>query len=272
MVKYLERRYLTMEYKMYTYCTVNVVPDKQLKWYLKNNHLVPNGVSESHFKSEEALYYWVRQHEYFGRNHKRKGNRILDAIMCSPNDSRRHIKTEDDYSRWRTLDSVYCGYLIKDEKNRIIDLRNYLKEVYSLDVKAYERELREQRKEKWDAEWAERDARWERVKKLYEGKTYWSYYRQIGTTQERRYACDPEHKHYVRGRRSYSNLPNAYDDLYFTREKNWKARVKVSKQWEVNQKRHVDTVKFNKRDYGVLLCEEQDSHMEVWPRGLRRRS
>ena len=86
--------------------------------------------------------------------------------------------------------------------------------------------------------------KFENREKLYEGKSYWSYYRRIQTTQERRYAADHEHRPFVRGRRSYANLPNSWDDYYFRREKNWKARdKKARRQWGVNVSKHADTIK-----------------------------
>lgn len=63
----------------------------------------------------------------------------------------------------------------------------------------------------------------------YRGRGY--YYRNIKTTQERKYACDPEHKPYIRGKRSLRNLPEAWDDIPAnTIKRNWK-RTKKRKQW-----------------------------------------
>lgn len=57
------------------------------------------------------------------------------------------------------------------------------------------------------------------------------YVRHMRTTQERRAACDPDYKKYVRGRRSYINLPNSWDDYWHARkEKGWK-RTKKKRQW-----------------------------------------
>lgn len=54
-------------------------------------------------------------------------------------------------------------------------------------------------------------------------------YRAIRTTQERRWAL--AHKEYVRGKRSYRMLPEAWDDIHHARrEKGWK-RTKKKKQW-----------------------------------------
>lgn len=59
------------------------------------------------------------------------------------------------------------------------------------------------------------------------------FYRNIKTTQERKFCCDPEHKPYIRGKRSMKNLPEAWDDIWNSKElikKSWK-RTKKRKQW-----------------------------------------
>ena len=64
-------------------------------------------------------------------------------------------------------------------------------------------------------------------------KGYGCYYRNIKTTQERKYACDPEHKPYIRGKRNFRNLPESWDDIPVSRysiKKSWK-RTKKRKQW-----------------------------------------
>lgn len=56
-------------------------------------------------------------------------------------------------------------------------------------------------------------------------------YRNIKTTQEKKYACDSEHKPYIRGRRSFSNLPDAWDEIPTSSiKRSWK-RTKKRKQW-----------------------------------------
>lgn len=56
------------------------------------------------------------------------------------------------------------------------------------------------------------------------------YYRKPKTTQERRWAL--AHKKYIRGKRSFVSLPNAWDDVKnkSLNIKNWK-RTKKRKQW-----------------------------------------
>jgi hypothetical protein len=143
-----------------------------------------------------------------------------------------------------------------DDKGRIIDLRNYVQELYDFDYDAYKAAKMASNRAKWAEIHAIRDANWEKSRKLSEEKPYWRYYRAIRTTHERRLACSEEHQPYIRGRRSFASLPNAYDDLYFRREKSWKARSKGRRQWEVNMKKHKDTVKWIKRP---SLWESEES-------------
>jgi hypothetical protein len=73
---------------------------------------------------------------------------------------------------------------------------------------------------------------------IHEGKWYWGYFRRMRTVQERRYAADPEHKPYIRGKRSIRNLPDSWqDEVTVTREKSWKARYKKRKRYMVNKKK-----------------------------------
>ena len=46
---------------------------------------------------------------------------------------------------------------------------------------------------------------------IYNG-AYSRFYRNLKTTAERRNAADPEMKVFIRGKRSFNNLPNDWDD------------------------------------------------------------
>lgn len=62
-------------------------------------------------------------------------------------------------------------------------------------------------------------------------KSFAKIYRNPKTNQERKYACDPEHKPYIRGKRSLKILPDPWDDILVSKVKrNWK-RTKKRKQW-----------------------------------------
>jgi len=250
-----------MIYTVKVYCSipahVNLTHD--LLCHLKRQNLSPEDFTIQTFYSKEALYNYVRKFDYtdfYGV----PCNHFLEATMCHINESRRHHQSIDSRHYRRSPintvqirnDSYFLGYLTHDSLGRVIDLRNYTKELYTFNNAAYEEQQRLARREYWELRNSERDKRWEKAHKLYEGKVYWAYYRRIRTTQERRYAADTEHKPYLRGSRSFHNLPNAYDDLYFRREKSWKARnKKVRRQWGVNLDSHIDTGVFI-RYFGTL--------------------
>ena len=61
-------------------------------------------------------------------------------------------------------------------------------------------------------------------------RTVRPYYRRIRTTQERRWSI--AHRKYIRGRRSFRNLPEAWDDYRIADNYNrgWK-RTKKKRQW-----------------------------------------
>jgi len=74
--------------------------------------------------------------------------------------------------------------------------------------------------------------RFDPVPGIHKRKKY-SIFKRPKTTQERKYACSPEHKPYVRGKRRLPYLPEAWDDIYASNKYNkrsWK-KIKKRKQW-----------------------------------------
>ena len=242
-------------YTVQIYCSlapfITITDDVQA--YLKRQRLSLNDDIPKTlvFDSREALYSFVRGFDYTGY-YEKHGNRFLDATMCSVNESRRHKQSFETHYRycWRPFNYVselegcyYLGYLTRDSRGRVIDLRNYSNELYEFDKNSYEDIQKLARRQHWETRYAILNDKWEKAKRLYEGKDYWAYYRRIRTTQERRCAANPEHKPFVRGRRSFENLPNSWDDFYFCREKNWKARDKKARwHWEVKLPKHIGTI------------------------------
>lgn len=58
------------------------------------------------------------------------------------------------------------------------------------------------------------------------------WYKRPKTTQEKRYSYP--HKEYVRGKRTFINLPNSWDDYHRSDRRtrhSWKKRYKCRKQW-----------------------------------------
>jgi len=235
-------------YKVQIFCTIPefVTLTANMRNQLRREKLEPNGVTVHTFNSKEDFYAYVRRMDYASYLGGQAANHFLDAVMCNPNDTRRHRKGFTMYRNPKEAGRAnqpyfYVGYLTKDAKNRVIDLRNYVTELYAFDLNGYEDEIHSRRWEEYAIQCVIRDA--EQEKDLREGKDYWAYYRRMQTTQERRYSQDPDHKPFVRSRRSFASLPNEWDDYYFRREKSWKARNKKAKRnWEVNLSQHVDTI------------------------------
>lgn len=70
------------------------------------------------------------------------------------------------------------------------------------------------------------------------GNDYPNYYRKPKSTQERRVACSEEHKPYIRGKRSFCNLPNAWNDRPKSQinPKSWKKLTKSKYQSQVEKR------------------------------------
>ena len=242
-----------------------------------------SGFQELVFDDEPALFNYVRKMDYV--NHIGvKGNHVLDATMTNPNDSLRHKKLYDgsrrrDRRQFETgqinrklrdrgdkyhrmlrdkfADMYYCvGYLIRNEYGRTIDLRNNERELYSFDYVGYNSLLRKKSHEESLKRWAKWDEEYEKECILL-GSDKTRGYRNIQTTQERRYACDIEHKPFIRGRRRH--LPDAWcAERPICKEKTWKARTKAKQQWQVNIQIHMDTVWYVKCVYEEELFPEYD--------------
>jgi len=234
-------------YTVQIFCATEFLLTEAQKRHLDWKKLIPGGVTNRHFATRETLFRYVREFDYHERKNgvkKLKHNDFLKAVMCNPNDSRRH---EQLYNS-RIYDACYyLGYLVNDDEGRIIDLRNHVDEIYALDLTAEAKK----RRVDWEEEWAIRRLEfmretWEERNGLYEGEPYWGYYRRIQTMNERRQACNDQYSGLIRVRRKAKTLPTAWDDLYFHREKSWKARnTKARRQYEVNLPKHVDTIKIS---------------------------
>ena len=240
-------------YTVQIYCTVpsSVELTDDMKRHFAYHKLSAGGFTVRTFDTQDEFFHFVRGFDYKDL-YNRQCNQFLDATMCHIRDARRHVHSClfrcGHVSRYPLIPGFdyYLGYLTRDAKGRVIDLRNYTNELYTFDNDKYVAAGIATRRAEWESHCAIRNAKWEKLKRLWEGKTYWSYYRRIQTTQERRYAADPEHKPFIRRRRSFAMLPNSWDDFYFRREKSWKARVKKARrQWEVNKPKHSDTIKMS---------------------------
>ena len=59
-------------------------------------------------------------------------------------------------------------------------------------------------------------------------------FRNMRTTQERKFSCDIDHKKFVRGGRNRAGLPNVWDDVYHLYQRNWKEYRKTQYRKIVN--------------------------------------
>jgi hypothetical protein len=194
--------------------------------------LARNGVPSSRvlmFKNEELFYHYVRKFDYLIQNRERR-NYFLDALMAFETDSLRHKKT---FFYRNCMYTYYLGYRLEDiyfssfvgyhsVDYEIINLNDYKMSGYI-----------------------------HRLSKTYINN---DTYQMMRTYQERRYACDPEHKPYIRGKRRH--LPDPWDEKVRTFDFNWKRRIKVKRQWQVNKRIHKDTVIYRKRLYDEELFME----------------
>ena len=276
-----------MKYKVRIYCRVPefVEVTDSIKWEIERENLVIDGYAEITFSSREALFHYVRSNDYvkadvvgikkpkrgdlkrFAHTPGAIGNHILEAMMTHPNDSRRYRQ-----SIYKSCDYYYIGYLIKDERGRTIDLRNYKAELYKLNDEKYLHELRKEQ-QSWfrssigSSEWyAELTAEFAETEKLFgRGWEHRSSLRGFRTIQERRQACDIEHMPYIRGKRSRRALPEPWGtEIPISHTKSWKDRcnfpdkcgkLKLKHQWQVNIPAHIDTVPFGKKAYAFRLSE-----------------
>lgn len=280
-----------MKYKVQIYCTVPkfIEITNQMERELKINNRVLNGCRELIFDNKEELFHYVRSKDYvkfdvigvtksskkFGKQDLKNfahipdaiGNRVLEATMTHPNDSKRFKQTF--YGNYH--DFYFIGYLIKDEQNRVIDLRNYEAELYKFNYEEYSRLIRKKRDEslhklraELDNEWVEWEA--DMKKRMGFGWEHQGYYRNFRTLQERRRACDEEHKPYIRGKRRRRSLPEPWGtEIPIAYVRSWKnrrksislhAKRKFKYQWQINLPTHIDTVYFNKRAYELDEIDE----------------
>jgi len=227
---------------------------KGLTW----DELMPDGFRMLTFDTKEELFYYVRGFDYidfFGVQR----NSFLDAVMCNPNDVRRH-------SVYIGKRQIYLqGYLTLDANGKVVDLRHHEDELYRFDNKAYriEKNTRRdaERVAKLEKEETESEALWAKQHQRWAALPDWRpYCRNIRTTQERRFASDIEHKPYIRDRRK--KLPDSWSsEIYINNAHSWKVRTKAKKQWLIHRKTHHDTIKFTnfkRTEFDLLIALEGD--------------
>jgi hypothetical protein len=238
-------------YKVQIYCTAGSALTDSQKCYLERNGIVPNGVSTRNFSTKEALYCFVRRldfHEGSGRAKVFKHNNFLESVMCNPNDSLRH---KCAFNARNPNESYSLGYLTKDSRGRVVDLRNYASEVLTFDVRAYYYSQDAANREKRKAERAIREASWDKARELREGKEWWGYFHNPRIMPEKRQVFNDRYKGLIRGKRSLKNLPDSWsDEIPCVREKSWKARdKKARRQYEVRLPKHIATIQTTQKSF-----------------------
>jgi|GEM_PF-2944872 len=256
----------------------------------KRSHLRMKIIHAKHYKAhifttEADLCRYIRRFDYKSICGEYR-NSFLEATMCNINDRPRYGQGNPAKYVHKTghvsyMHSYYYGYLTKDSKGKVLDLRYNAKDIYNFDIIAYEVDKRarwieefEERKTKQEALWARQNPRLAKQAELMGsryffiyGKIWWVSLRTFRTQQERRFAAAPEHKPFIRGKRNLSNLPNSWDNESHIRlQRSWKAQTKAKRQWLANKKAHIDTIaniNFKRRDFDLMVSQEMDFQEEI---------
>jgi len=234
------------------------------KYFNCNERLHPDNYKTLTFNSKSELFDFVRKFDWRNRKTGIWGNYFLEAVMCDPNDTKRHEFFVADHYMSSTGWSYYRGYLTKDAKGNIVDLRNFTEEIYCFHrfdsnacthwiFWAFRNYIENAEK---DILSAKQNPKWMTVED-------WQHrYRRFRTMQERRYATDKEHKPYIRGRRS--KLPEPWGTeipIPIPFQRSWKVHTKVRRQWLVNKKVRKDTIKistFKRNEFDLSIAYEEE--------------
>lgn len=83
------------------------------------------------------------------------------------------------------------------------------------------------------------------------GNDYPYYYRKPKTTQERKIACDDEHRPYIRGKRTARSLPNAWDDRP-------KSQINPKSWKKITKNKHQSKVESRGKKHSIYLPENKN--------------
>ena len=139
-------------------------------------------------------------------------------IANTPND---FIKQKQCRYDW--YDNCYVSYFVYRNRYMFMDMYDRIiskdtlyekcKEFTNEKRLQLEREQKKNRISFLNKQREEKDKRREFKDNIIDKSKYFHYYRRIKTTQEKRFAADPEIKQFVRDSRNVRNLPNAWDDI-----------------------------------------------------------
>lgn len=173
------------------------------------------------FDSEEALIRWFARHNSNVYWSKKKQNSLFDDVAMNCNDTKPNTIFDRELEKYVTIKQPRT-LMVFDEYDRTIDPRKFKEQI--LNVEFSHGGYRYQRYGKYEF-------RRGPVPGIHRISCHrGSYYRKVKTTQERRMACDTEGKPYIRGKRSFRNLTDYWDEIPRNRDHCWKAK-KIKKQW-----------------------------------------
>lgn len=157
---------------------------------------------------------------------------------------------------------IFIEYNTVTEKETVLNKKYLLKEVKKITSKDIENY--------WKSYYAKKNTRWKAIndnlekkdalkERLMSDQYKRNYFRSFRTIQEARANANPEHKPFVRGKRTPRNLPNSWSDCLLSRvgSLGWKDNTKCRKPWEKNLKRESDVVK-DKDTIREVVSEEED--------------
>ncbi len=204
-------KYYIHSLQKHTYFAVDSF-DKMIDYFVRQNTGRYQGVA-----------YYEKKVELDPRKHHYQDyNTALSDIAMHPNDM---AWSTYSWDKDRIVPSVYAqrDIMVKDELGRTIDPRHYW------DIIA----TRQPILRKYRRSYRRSSHPWEYRRDPISGsghKRRGRYYRRISTFQERKLACDPEVKEYIKPSRNIMNLPSSWDEVPRQRNHCWKAK-KIDKQY-----------------------------------------
>lgn len=173
------------------------------------------------FDSENALIRWFALQNKNVYWSKKKTNSLFEEVAMNWNDTKSTVIWNQEHSRYVTS-KTQRNLMVFDEFNRIIDPRKFKDKILN-----YEFSYGSYRYKKY----GNYEFRRGPVPGIHKSTRHrGSYYRRIRTTQERRIAIDKDVLPYIRGKRTFRNLPNTWDEIPRNVDHSWKSK-KIKKQW-----------------------------------------
>lgn len=174
------------------------------------------------FDSEESLIRFFAHHNSNVYWSKKKTNSLFEEVAMNWNDTKSGVSWDRHLNKYVTTKEPRT-LMVFDEYDRIIDPRKFKDKILN-----YEFSYNSYRYKKY-GKYEFRRGPVPGIRRRRGG----SWYRRVRTTQERRASVDAEIRKYIRGKRSFRNLVQAWDDIPRDIEHGWKTK-KIKKQWMRN--------------------------------------